>query len=259
MRVEGIAGPSTSGSIAGAAVGTTHPSDIGSAAWWAASRERLPAQPRKAPPSARRPMPISIHVARPGVHDSAMGGAEPRAGSLWYRGWWSLAGIRQRVGHRAGCPDECRKPNEGRQMTPHSKSGLKCMAAFTGALTYGATFWPSLFANTGGAVVSSGINSVTQDGASSATSSGSIAGAAAGTALGFPIGAAMQGGLNAAVNPWYRSGWQEMGYTIQRWVGRSPLPGILGAAFGSAGQEIGNAVVNVPSAPSPGRSTRGGQ
>ena len=118
------------------------------------------------------------------------------------------------------------------------------VGGITGALTYGATFWPSLFVNTGGAVVSSGINSVTQDGASSVTSAGSIAGAATGTALGYPMGAAVQGGLNSVLNPWYRSAWRDMGLTIQQWVRPSVLPGAGGAAFGSIGQEAGNALAN---------------
>ena len=70
------------------------------------------------------------------------------------------------------------------------------MAAYTGALTYGATLWPSLFINTGGAVVTSAVNG------SSATDAGrSMAGAAAGTLVGYPLGAIAQGGLNNILNP----------------------------------------------------------
>jgi hypothetical protein len=112
------------------------------------------------------------------------------------------------------------------------------MAAYTGALTYGATLWPSLFVNTGGAVVTSAINN------NPSASPGSIAGAAFGTTIGYPLGAAVQGGLNAALNPWYRSIWQDMGFTIQQWNRPSPLPGALGTVGSSTVQEIGNAAVN---------------
>jgi hypothetical protein len=128
------------------------------------------------------------------------------------------------------------------------------VAFYTGALTYGATLWPSLFVNTGGAVVTSAINN------NPSSSTGSIAGAAFGTAIGYPLGAAVQSGLNGYLNHWSRPMWQEMGLTIQRWVGPSPVPGAVGSAFGSIGQEVGNALVNNPSTPiNAGNPTRGGR
>ncbi|WP_436295289.1 ShlB/FhaC/HecB family hemolysin secretion/activation protein, partial [Variovorax sp. LjRoot178] len=118
----------------------------------------------------------------------------------------------------------------------------------------GATLWPSLFVNTGGAVVTSAINN------NPSGSTGSIAGAAFGTAIGYPLGAAVQSGLNGYLNHWARPMWQEMGLTIQRWVGPSPVPGAVGSAFGSIGQEVGNALVNNPSTPiNAGNPTRGGR
>ncbi|MDA7419255.1 VENN motif pre-toxin domain-containing protein, partial [Xenophilus arseniciresistens] len=119
------------------------------------------------------------------------------------------------------------------------------MASMTGALTYGASFWPSLFVNTGGAIVSSGINTVASN-QNPSTSQGSIFGAAAGTALGYPIGAAVQGGLNSIFNPWWRATWHNMGYGIQTWANPNSVPALAGSAFGSIGQETGNAVVNKP-------------
>ena len=129
------------------------------------------------------------------------------------------------------------------------------MAFYTGALTYGATFWPSLFVNTLGAVTISAVNDASPSGAQ-----GNIGGAAFGTALGYPVGVVVQGGLNGALNPWYRSMWQDVGYTMQRWVGASALPGLFGTAASSALQEVGNAAVNANSAiNSLERPTRGGQ
>jgi filamentous hemagglutinin len=112
------------------------------------------------------------------------------------------------------------------------------LAAYTGALTYGASFLPALFVNTGGAVVTSAASS------EPSTAGGNIAGAAFGTAIGYPLGVAVQGGLNGYLNHWSRPMWQDMGFTIQRWVGPSPVPGMYGAGVGSIGQETGNAVVN---------------
>ncbi|MDR6888583.1 MULTISPECIES: two-partner secretion domain-containing protein [Variovorax] len=122
------------------------------------------------------------------------------------------------------------------------------VAFYTGALTYGAGFMSSMFINTGGALVGSGLNTVYMNQAPSA-SGGSILGAAAGTMLGYPIGAITQNGLNGYFNPWYRPLWQDMGYTIQSWLQPSLLPGVGGASFGSFGQEVGNAYVNSPNAP----------
>lgn len=119
------------------------------------------------------------------------------------------------------------------------------VAALTGALTYGATFWPSLFVNTGGAVLTSGVNTVANN--QSASASGrSIAGAAAGATLGYSIGAAAQSGLNSVLNPWWRATWQDVGYTMQTWVKPSVAPALAGTAFGSIGQETGNAIANKP-------------
>jgi hypothetical protein len=129
------------------------------------------------------------------------------------------------------------------------------MGALTGSMTYGATLWPSLFINTGGAVVTSAINNASPSGAT-----GSIAGAAVGTAIGYPVGATIQSIANGVVNPWYRPLWQEMGLTIQRWIQPSVVPGVLGTAFGGIGQEGGNAFVNGQSMPAISeRPTRGGQ
>ncbi|RYD68517.1 MAG: hypothetical protein EOP84_29930 [Verrucomicrobiaceae bacterium] len=69
-----------------------------------------------------------------------------------------------------------------------------------------------------------------------------------------------QGGLNGVINPWYRSMWQDVGYTMQQWVGSSSLPGAAASAASSALQEIGNAAVNAsPALNPPKRPTRGGQ
>lgn len=94
----------------------------------------------------------------------------------------------------------------------------------------------------------------------SSAAGGSIAGAAFGTAIGYPLGAAVQGGLNGVGNHWSRPLWRDMGYTVQQWIGPSPLPGMGGAGAGSFGQEFGNALVNGQTSPStPARPTRGGQ
>lgn len=114
---------------------------------------------------------------------------------------------------------------------------LALMAAYTGARTYGASLLPSLFINTGGAIATSSI-------ANSPNAAGSILGAALGTSLGYPFGVAVQSGLNSSLNHWSRPLWQDMGYTIQRWVRPSPVPGALGTVGSSTVQEVGNAAVN---------------
>jgi filamentous hemagglutinin len=129
------------------------------------------------------------------------------------------------------------------------------MAFTTGALTYGAGFWPSLFVNTGGALSISAIKNDTPN-----ATVGGITGAALGTAIGYPAGTAVQGGLNTVLNPWYRPMWQDTGYTIQRWIGSSPLPGAFGTVGSSALQEVGNATVNSQSTTTnSGNPTLGGK
>jgi filamentous hemagglutinin len=133
------------------------------------------------------------------------------------------------------------------------------VAFYTGALTYGAGFVSSMFVNTGGALVGSGVNTV-YAGQAPAASGGSILGAAVGTTLGFPIGTVTQSGLNGYFNPWYRPMWQDLGYTMQSWLQPSVLPGVGGTSVGSFLQELGNAGVNGQSVPpSTANPTRGGR
>jgi filamentous hemagglutinin len=105
-------------------------------------------------------------------------------------------------------------------------------------------------------VTISAINDATPSGAG-----GNIAGAAVGTTLGYPIGVVVQGGLNGVLNPWYCSIWQDVGYTMQRWVGASSLPGAFATIGSSAVQEISNAAVNATPVPptSLDRPVRGGK
>lgn len=129
------------------------------------------------------------------------------------------------------------------------------MAAVTGALTYGATLWPSLFINTGGAMVTSAVNNATPSSAA-----GSISGAAFGTAIGYPVGAILLSGLSNVINPWFRPLWQDMGLTITKWITPSPLPAIGGTIGSSLAQEVGSSAVNNQN-PSPNSVSpvRGGQ
>ncbi|RST48860.1 hemagglutinin repeat-containing protein [Variovorax sp. DXTD-1] len=133
------------------------------------------------------------------------------------------------------------------------------MAFYTGALTYGAGFMSSMFINTGGALVGSGMNTIYMNQAPSA-SGGSLLGAALGTTLGYPVGAVTQNGLNGYFNPWYRPMWQDLGYTMQSWLQPSVVPGMSGAGVGSFLQELANAGVNNPNVPQgTGNPTRGGR
>ncbi|AGU53511.1 putative filamentous hemagglutinin [Variovorax paradoxus B4] len=133
------------------------------------------------------------------------------------------------------------------------------MAFYTGALTYGAGFMSSMFVNTGGALVGSGMNTIYMNQAPSA-SGGSIFGAALGTTLGYPVAAVTQNGLNGYFNAWYRPMWQDLGYTMQSWLQPSVVPGVGGASVGSFLQELANAGVNNPNVPQgTGSPTRGGR
>ena len=106
------------------------------------------------------------------------------------------------------------------------------IGGFTGALTYGAGFVPSMFINIGGAVMASGVN-----GADSNTAQGSVLGAAAGTMVGYPLGLGVERWLNGSMNHWSRPTWQDLGFTIQKWIEPSPIPGVAGSSVGGFLQE----------------------
>ncbi len=106
-----------------------------------------------------------------------------------------------------------------------------------GALTAGASLWPGVMINTGGAVVGSVIKGENQN--------SSMAGAALGTLVGYGIGSEAEGALNGRLNPWYRSEWVGLGFGISRYSSPSNLPWFTGAGLGAFGSESTNAAVNI--------------